>query len=137
MIKDFLRKTDLSEDSKFASKLKIAITTCLLLFMILFSVLFVVYFYDMLIKEISAVILATFISGIIVLTAIEEEDGFILNKILTLCKYVSLKDYERNYDEMMYEAEKLENESNLLLAQAKTMKQNAINLSKFKKSIGD
>lgn len=137
MIKNFLRKTDLSEDARFAFSLKMAITTCLLLFMILFCVLFVACFYDMLSKEISALIIAVFTSVIIILTWMEVEMGILSNKILTLCKYISLKDYERKCVEITREAEKLENEGKRLIAQAKMMKQNAINLSEFKKSIGD
>lgn len=137
MIKDFLRKTDLSEDSRFAFSLKMAITTFLLLSFILFSAVYIIYFYDMISKEISTIIISVFTAGMITLTAIEVEKEFISDKILALCKYMALKDYERNSDEMTREAEKLENEGKRLLAIAKTMKQNAINLSKFKKSIGD
>lgn len=137
MIKDFLRKTDLSEDSRFAFSLKMAITTFLLLSCILFSAVYIIYFYDMISKEISTIIISVFTAGMITLSAIEAEKEFISDKILALCKYMALKDYERNSDEMTREAEKLENEGKRLLAIAKTMKQNAINLSKFKKSIGD
>lgn len=137
MIKDFLRKTDLSEDSRFAFKLSMTIIASLFLFMILFIALFVSCFFDMISREIGVLIIVVFSSGIVILTIIETEVGFITNKILAWCKYISLKDYERNSDEMTREAEKLENEGKRLLAIAKTMKQNAINLSKFKKSIGD
>lgn len=137
MIKDFLRKTDLSEDSGFHFKLKMTIIACLILFWTLFSALFVACFYDILSKEISAIILSVFSSVIVILTWVEVEMEIFSNKILIWCKYISLKDYERKCVEITREAEKLENEGKRLLAQAKMMKQNVKNLSKFKKSIGD
>lgn len=137
MIKDFLRKTDLSEDSRFAFNLKIVITTFLLLSFIPFSAVYIVCFYDMISKEISTIIISVYAAVMIILTWVEVEMGIISNKILTWCKYISLKDYERKCVEITHEAEKLENEGKRLLAQAKMMKQNAINLSQFKKSIGD